>query len=49
MNGFSLIFEVLMLAAVAIVFGAVVAGTARLGHAISHRRGRRHMPRMHRG
>lgn len=49
MNGFSLIFQVVILAAVAIVFGVVVAAAARFAFTVSHMRTRKHVPRTHRG
>ncbi|HTX77080.1 MAG TPA: hypothetical protein VMD29_12800 [Terracidiphilus sp.] len=49
MNGYSLIFQVVIIAALSLVFGVVVAATVRFAMTAVHWRPRRHLPRAHRG
>jgi len=45
MNGGSLIFQVVTIAALALVFGVVVAATVRFAGMAAQRMHRRHVPR----
>ena len=49
MNGISLIFQVVVIAALSLVFGVAVAATVRFAMMAARRRLWRHLPRARRG
>lgn len=49
MNAYSLVFQVVIIAALALVFGVVVAATVRFAMVAAHWHPRRHTPRARRG